>query len=80
MPARAAPHPRPPAGTEVTLRVLFAAEPADEPRVRHLVDEALARGWGDDPDGVRTTGSCMSPAPRRSSSTEQDHARRLTRS
>src|SRR5688572_33448176 len=41
-------------GDEVTLRVLFAAAPDDEPRVRTLIDEALARGDGEDPDGVRT--------------------------
>ena len=39
----------------MTLRVLFAAEPGDEARVRTLVDEALARGEGEDPDGVRTS-------------------------
>lgn len=33
-----------PAGETVTLRVLFATEPANEQRVRSLVGEALAPG------------------------------------
>jgi hypothetical protein len=33
-------------GSEVTLRLLFAADPGDEQRVRTLVEEALARGEG----------------------------------
>ena len=39
------------AGETVTLRVLFAAEPANEQRVRSLIGEALATGRLTDPDG-----------------------------
>ncbi len=67
-------------GSEVTLRVLFATEPSEESRVRGLIDETLARGWGDRPDGgraewrlLRTTASTVRPE-------EQEHAARLTRS
>ena len=67
-------------GTEVTLRLLFAAEPADELRVRRLVDEVLARGWGDTPDGTRTTWQLLESGPSPVEFTEQDHARRLMRS
>jgi hypothetical protein len=67
-------------GDELTLRLLFAADPADEPRVRSLVDDVLARGWGDSPDGSRTTwrlvGSGRSPVRPE----EETHARRLARS
>jgi hypothetical protein len=66
-------------GTEVTLRLLFAAEPADEPRVRRLVDEVLARGWGDTPDGSRSFWQLQESGPSPVEFTEQDHARRLMR-
>jgi hypothetical protein len=67
-------------GTEVTVRLLFAAEPEDEGRVRALVHEALDRGWGDGPDGERTTWRLLWAAPSEVSPAEADHARRLTRS
>ena len=49
----------------MTLRLLFAAEPEEEPKVRALVEEALARGWGDGPDGDRTAWELVwaSPSP-----------------
>jgi hypothetical protein len=67
-------------GEEVTLRVLFAAEPADETRVRALVDEALARGEGVDPDGTRVDWRLVRSAPGEVAAAERDHAERLTRS
>ena len=68
-------------GTEVTLRLLFAADPADEPRVRPLVDEALARGWGDDPDGEpHDVAAGLESGPSPVPPDEEDHARRLIRS
>jgi len=67
-------------GAEVTLRLLFAADPADEPRVRRLVDDVLARGWGDTPDGSRTTWQLLESGPSPVEFEEQDHAQRLTRS
>jgi hypothetical protein len=67
-------------GAEVTLRLLFAAEPEDEARVRTLVHDALDRGWGDAPDGERTTWRLVWAAPSAVTPDEADHARRLTRS
>jgi hypothetical protein len=67
-------------GSEVTLRLLFAADPADEPRVRRLVDEVLARGWGDQPDGGRTGWQLVESGPSAVLFEEEDHARRLVRS
>jgi hypothetical protein len=67
-------------GDEVTLRVLFAAAPDDEPRVRTLIDEALARGDGEDPDGGRTAWRLTSSGPSPVRADERPHAERLTRS
>jgi hypothetical protein len=58
-------------GDEVRLRILFAAEPDDERRVRALIDAALASGQGW--RLVSAGASAVRPA-------EQDHADRLTRS
>ncbi|NYJ03814.1 hypothetical protein [Petropleomorpha daqingensis] len=58
------------AGEEVRLRILFAAEPGDERRVRELIDGALANG----------TWRLVSSAPSPVRPAEQDHAARLTRS
>jgi hypothetical protein len=63
---------------ELTVRLLFAAETADEPRVRALVEEVLARGWGDTPDG-RTGWDLVASGPSAVSAEEQAHARRLLR-
>jgi hypothetical protein len=68
------------AGSELSLRVLFAAERQEEARVRALVDEALARGWGDGPDGARTAWNLVWAAPAEVLPEEEDHARRLIRS
>ena len=61
------------------LRLLFAAEPADEPRVRRLVDEVLSRGWGDSPAG-RTAWDLVESGPSPVDVDEQAHAQRLIRS
>ncbi|MGY1726467.1 hypothetical protein ACI79J_05805 [Geodermatophilus sp. SYSU D01062] len=65
------------AGDEVRLRVLFAAEPDDEPWVRAAIDGALAAGTGATPEGgttswrlVRSSASVVRPE-------EQEHADRL---
>lgn len=67
-------------GAELALRVLFAANPADEPSVRRLIDWALETGWGDDPGSGRTTWRLIwsGPAPLRDD--ELAHAQRLARS
>ena len=67
-------------GTEVTLRLLFATEPEEEATVRALVDETLARGWGDGPDGARTAWNLVWTGPAEVLPEEEDHARRLIRS
>ena len=67
-------------GDEVAVRLLFAAEPDDEQRVRSLVTAALARGWGDDPKGVRTTWRLVSSGPSEVRPEETDHLARLIRS
>lgn len=66
------------AGADVALRILFAADPADEPTVRHRIGDALRAGHLEGPDGVVTTWQLRhdNPAPVRAS--EADHARRLT--
>jgi hypothetical protein len=67
-------------GAEVTLRLLFAAEPDDVPRVRALVDDVLARGWGDSPEGSRTTWNLLESGPSSVRDEEEAHAKRLVRS
>ena len=67
-------------GGEVTLRVLFAAAPQDEQRVRALLEEALAGGEGADPDGVRTSWRLLRSSPSPVRPKERDHAERLLRS
>ena len=62
------------------LRLLFAAEPDDEARVRWLVDEALARGEGDDPEGNRTTWRLVESGRSDVRPEEAEHAGRLVRS
>jgi hypothetical protein len=67
-------------GREVTLRLLFAAHPEDEPRVRRLVQDVLARGWGDSPDGSRTTWELVEESASPVAFDEETHAQRLARS
>jgi hypothetical protein len=55
-------------GDEVALRLLFAADPGNESRVRALVDDALARGEGW--RLLRSGASDVRPE-------ERDHAQRL---
>jgi hypothetical protein len=50
-------------GETVTLRVLFATEPPNEPQVRSLIDEALAGGQLTDPDGGIATWQLRSASP-----------------
>ncbi len=66
-------------GDEVTLRILFAAAPDDEMRVRALIEDALARGGGEDPDGARTSWRLLRSGPSPVRADEHDHAERLTR-
>ena len=67
-------------GDDLRLRILFAADPDDEPWVRRVVDEALARGWAVDREGVRRTWRLVSSEPSEVRPDEEEHAGRLTRS
>jgi hypothetical protein len=66
-------------GGTLMLRLLFAAEPEDEQRVRDLVDAVLERGWGDGPDGARTPWLLLEAGPSEVRIEEEGHARRLVR-
>jgi hypothetical protein len=61
-------------GETVTLRVLFATEPDDEPRVRALIGEALAAGQLDVPDGGVAHWELRSASPGSISADEEDLA------
>ena len=65
---------------EVRLRILFAATPADVAQVRRRIDDALAAGTLDGPDGVTTTWQFRGSAPSEVAEGEQAHAARLVRS
>lgn len=65
------------AGEILTLRVLFATEPANEQRVRSLIDEALATGRLTGPDGRIATWQLRSAVPGSVRPEEEDHAARL---
>lgn len=66
------------AGDDVTLRVLFATEPANEQHVRRLIGDALAAGELTGPDGRVTTWQLRSTAASRVRPSEGDHAAALS--
>jgi hypothetical protein len=59
------------------LRVLFAANPEDEARVRGLIGKALESGQLTGPDGRVTTWTVRSSSPGSVRPDEADHAARL---
>jgi hypothetical protein len=59
------------------LRVLFAADPADEERVRSLITQALSSGRMTGPDGRVTRWMVQSSDASRVRADEADHAARL---
>jgi hypothetical protein len=68
-----------PAGDDtLRLRVLFAAEPADEERVHSLIEEALSSGRLTGPDGRITRWMVQSSGASSVRPDEADHAARLT--
>jgi hypothetical protein len=67
-------------GEEVRLRVLFAAEPDDEARVRAAIGEALAAGTRAIPDGGTATWRLVSATASEVRPEELEHAGRLARS
>lgn len=64
-------------GSRLRVRVLFAVEVDDEPRVRQLVEEALASAKWVYPDGVVSTWTLVSSGPDDVRPTEREHADRL---
>ena len=74
MPARAALRDQVPEGETVTLRVLFATEPANEQRVRSLIGEALAAGELIVPDGGVAHWQLQSVSPGSVRADEEDLA------
>ena len=64
-------------GSQLRVRVMFAAEATEEPRVRALVERALAGGEWTYPDGVVSTWTLVSSGPDEVRATERDHADRL---
>jgi hypothetical protein len=59
------------------LRVLFAADPDDEERVRSLIGQALSAGQLTGPDGRVSTWTLQSSAAGNVRPDEADHAARL---
>jgi hypothetical protein len=78
-PCPLAPHyvTRVPEGETITLRVLFATEPANEQRVRSLIGEALATGELTVPDGGVAHWQLRSVSPGSVRADEEDHAAHL---
>jgi len=64
-------------GDDVTLRILFAAEAADEPRARRLIDEALSVGELTGPDGLVTRWRLKSATADHVHLDEEDHVAEL---
>jgi hypothetical protein len=67
-------------GDVVRLRVLFAADPSDEPEVRRRIDDALASSQIETPDGALARWRLVSSAVSEVRPDEADHGRRLTSS
>jgi hypothetical protein len=65
-------------GDELRLRVLFAADPDDEPLVRERIAAALAAGELLRPDGVPARWRLLRCETGAVSADESAHARRLT--
>ena len=67
-------------GDEVRLRVLFAAEPAEESRVRAMIDDALSEGTGATPKDGTVSWRLVVSRESEVRPEEQEHAARLTES
>jgi hypothetical protein len=66
-----------PEGDAVRVRVLFATDPADEPRARAGIERALAAGRTTGPDGRVFTWTLRSCGPAPVDPDETEHAARL---
>jgi hypothetical protein len=64
-------------GDVVRLRVLFAADPSDEPGVRRRIDDALASSRLETPDGAIALWRLVSSEVGDVRPDEADHGRRL---
>ena len=64
-------------GPRLRVRVLFAADPAEESRVRALIDETLVGGEWTYPDGVVSRWTVVSSAADEVRPAETEHAERL---
>ncbi|MEV5824935.1 hypothetical protein AB0L25_05105 [Spirillospora sp. NPDC052242] len=66
-------------GDTVRLRILFAAEPADEAEVRDRIEAALSRDHLDGPDGVTVRWRFCGAQPGSVQPDEAQHAEQLAR-
>ncbi|WP_203754531.1 hypothetical protein [Cellulomonas chitinilytica] len=66
-------------GDQVRLRILFAAEPADELEVRDRITKALAAGVVTRPDGSTSEWALISTGAASVEPSEETHAVRLAR-
>ncbi|WP_432174304.1 hypothetical protein [Streptomyces sp. Tue6028] len=64
-------------GDEVRLRVLFAADPADEAEARTRIESALSQSTFRGPDGVTTRWRLRGTRPSPVRPDETEHAERL---
>jgi hypothetical protein len=64
-------------GNTVTLRVIFATEPANEVMVRDRINSALGQGSLTGPDGRAARWEFLGAAPGELDTSEAGHARRL---
>ena len=64
-------------GSQVVLRILFAAEPERVPEVRSRIDSALAAERLQGPDGVTSRWRLVGSSPSDVRADELEHARRL---
>jgi hypothetical protein len=67
-------------GDVVRLRVLFAADPAEESEVRRRIDDALASSQLETPDGALARWQLVSTEVGEVRPDEADHGRRLVES
>ncbi|WP_246468782.1 hypothetical protein [Arthrobacter ipis] len=65
-------------GDTVTLRIIFATEPANEALVRSRIDGALRQGSLAGPDGRTSHWTFLGGGPGELEYSEAEHARRLT--
>jgi len=62
----------------VSLRIVFAAAPASEGNVRALIDNALASGAFERPNGTVSHWALLASGPAELSGPEREHAERIS--